>query len=481
MEQLRGLIEQIIGRVDICLREMYLDVGPNVRSAVPLEHFAQFYAFYSITSHHPTHFKFNHSCLGGTYFLGRCEVKHSVLYKCDIRGDELKSRCNEVVVNGIKIRPHSDETIEIKDSFLIKTLVHNSSHDPEHLDEFRIVNTVTMPYANIHGTAVDGGYLGAFATVDLSMCHDVAVGDFSYVQVGQISHKTVESGRIWIRAEHTFEFNYWHQDHILRRYVEQPEGAPATGIFIDFIEAREHDYDHIYKAVEHDPVHDAPEDSTLSPYSVIKGKCSFGQNVLVAQRAYIDSSTLGDGANAQENCYIVHSTYDGLNVTAHGGKVIYCHLGRKTFVGFNSFLRGSEDAPVTIGEECIVMPHTILDAKEPIDIPSGCLVWGYIRTQADLEENTLFLDDMANLRGQFFRCGDMTFEGFGDKFVDGFRHRIEHILEENGAYFDGTEETKGHAQKTRNIAFNILKPYPDGKLRGLYPFILIDPLEEWDC
>jgi len=43
----------------------------------------------------------------------------------------------------------------------------------------------------------------------------------------------------------------------------------------------------------------------------------------------------------------------GLNITAHGGKVIHARMGRETFVGFNSFLNGKPDAVINIGEGCI--------------------------------------------------------------------------------------------------------------------------------
>jgi hypothetical protein len=39
-------------------------------------------------------------------------------------------------------------------------------------------------------------------------------------------------------------------------------------------------------------------------------------------------------------------------------------------------------------------------------------------------------------------------------FVKGFQHRIEHILEANGAYFDGMSK-KGHAQSSQNISYNL--------------------------
>ena len=54
------------------------------------------------------------------------------------------------------------------------------------------------------------------------------------------------------------------------------------------------------------------------------------------------------------------------------------------------------------------------------------------------------------------------------------RERIDHILEANGAFFDG-HRNKGHAQKNQNISFNTIQPYPEGDLDGLYPTILIRP------
>jgi len=70
--------------------------------------------------------------------------------------------------------------------------------------------------------------------------------------------------------------------------------------------------------------------------------------------------------------------------------------------------------------------------------------------------------------------GAMQFKGSGSFFVDGFRHRLEHILEANGAYFDGSKR-KGHAQKGQNISFNTIQPYPEGPMKGLYPTVDIRP------
>jgi carbonic anhydrase/acetyltransferase-like protein (isoleucine patch superfamily) len=166
---------------------------------------------------------------------------------------------------------------------------------------------------------------------------------------------------------------------------------------------------------------------------------------------------------------------DGNNVTAHGSKIVHARLGKRVFVGFNSFLHGSPDFPLTIGEGSIVMPHTIIDLEEPLEIPPGHIIWGHIRGGRDLEEHCLSLKDFSKIeRGT--RIGRMRFQGSGERLVDSFKHRIEHILEANGAYFDpATDANRGHAQKTKFIAFNTIQPYSDGDLKGLYPSIDIRP------
>ena len=69
---------------------------------------------------------------------------------------------------------------------------------------------------------------------------------------------------------------------------------------------------------------------------------------------------------------------------------------------------------------------------------------------------------------------DMHFEGDGSKFIAAFQARIEHILKDNGAYFDG-KNNRGHAQTAQSISFNIMQPYPMGPSKGLYPTIDINP------
>ncbi|MCG8683405.1 MAG: transferase, partial [Desulfobacterales bacterium] len=198
-----------------------------------------------------------------------------------------------------------------------------------------------------------------------------------------------------------------------------------------------------------------------------------GENVLVAQRAFLENAELGDGSNAQENCHIIDSTLAGSCITAHGGKIIHADVGRNTFVGFNSFINGNRGARIEIGAGCIVMPHTIIDSEEPVRIPGGQLVWGLIRSKGDIAEHTISLDSLAEIR-ESISIGNMSFSGTGSLFIDAFKNRINHILLLNGAFYSNGEKT-GHAQHDRDISFNILQPYRTGEQKGLYPSFRIKP------
>lgn len=471
MKHLEKLIERIIDRVNINLRRRSTsDIGPYVRELIPIGQFVRFYAFYGLTLHHPLHFHFNHSSLAGSYFLGKCLVDHSILYKSDIRGDELKCKGDLLRFRGIEVPLHDDELIRIKDSYLIKNLVHSNSHDPESPEEFLIQNTVSMHYANIHGSPVEGSFIGPFTTVDLTTVRSCAIGTYAYIQTGELSHRKIEDGQIWIRAEDAFSFQYFFNPEDLKRYIRVEPGKNPEGIFMDFVNERKADFESAFEVVQfkhHIPV---PHGAHLSRYAIVKGDTHLSENVLVAQRAYLQDSWLGTGSNAQENCYIINSRLEGYNITAHGGKIIHAALGEKVFVGFNAFLRGSADCPLTVGKGCIVMPHTIIDLKEPLVIPAGRLVWGYIQDKKSLERHSISLDKLAGSESGEIEQGAMIFQGSGAAFVKGFLHRIEHILEANGAYFDG-HKNRGHAQKVHHIAFNIIQPYPAGTLKGLYPTI----------
>jgi hypothetical protein len=130
-------------------------------------------------------------------------------------------------------------------------------------------------------------------------------------------------------------------------------------------------------------------------------------------------------------------------------------------------VHGKPDAVITIGKDSIIMPHAVIDAQEPVNIPENTLVWGLVTRQKDLELNSVSLDKLAQVDGKW-ELGSMVFQGHGKSFVEAFKHRITHILEANGAFFDG-KDMGGHAQKGQDISFNIIQPYAEGPLRGMYP------------
>ncbi len=110
------------------------------------------------------------------------------------------------------------------------------------------------------------------------------------------------------------------------------------------------------------------------------------------------------------------------------------------------------------------MPHTIIDIHKPLKIPAGHLVWGLVTDEKDLESNSMSLKAFAKIDTRFSK-GDMIFEGSGAEFVTAFKERIHHILEANGAFFNG-HSNKGHAQRNQNISFNTIQPYPWEKRKG---------------
>ena len=471
MKNLEALFDHIAARVNVNLRPMGVDVRSILKNSIPRERHLLYYAFYALTEDHPISFKFSNSNLAGTYLLGKTMVDRSVLYKSDVRGDELKRKGDVVEFNGVKTKLFYDEVIRIINSYLVKTLVHNQSKNPQTPEVFRILNTVAMHYSNIHGTTTEGVYLGAFSTADLSVLHNCVLGDFSYVQAGDLARMTIEPGRVWVKANGLFEFNYVYPEGVVEQYVKLDENGKLSGKFIDYVDDLKEDFVPIYSTATPEALIDVPESAYVSPYAVIKGDCEIHENALVVQRAHIENSVIGKGANAQENCYIANSVFEGNNVTAHGGKVIWTKNGKNVFVGFNSFLHGTKENPITIGRDSIVMPHTIIDADEPIEIPENSAVWGYVTKQADLATQCVDLDDLA--KATDITLGNATFKGDGKAFVDAFRHRIDHIREENGAYYDGSDNTRGHAQKTRDACFNILQPFQTGPDAGMYPTMII--------
>ena len=471
MKELQKLYNRIVQQVNINLRELDFDVRPFVEHLIAPGQMTKFYAFYGITPDHPLDLEFSHSGLAGSYFLGKCKVTNSLLYKSDIRGDELKRKGTTFNFQKFSVPLTIDEVIDIRDSALIKTLVHNYSHDPETTERFFIRSTLAMQFANIHGSPMDGCFLGPFATVDLTTAHDSVIGKYSYIQAGEVHHLRIKPGTIWVNSPGNFNFYYRYKIEDLQPYVHSENGQ-LSGILDDFIEEHQGAFQRVFNMVNLDVIDSIPASASLDRYAVILPKTTIADNVLVSQRAYLQNSSLGKGANAQENCYIINSTLAGFDVTAHGAKLIEAKLEEKVFVGFNSFVRGSAENKVFIGQGCIVMPHTIIDIDEPLEIPPEHLVWGMIKNARDLKENSVSLSELGKVEKSFTR-GRMHFEGSGAQFVKAFQDRIQHILEVNGAFYDEEHNNAGHAQKNQNLSLNTIQPFRFGEMEGLYPNMII--------
>jgi carbonic anhydrase/acetyltransferase-like protein (isoleucine patch superfamily) len=472
MNELLKLYDRIIQRVNINLRELDFDAEPYSSGVIQPEQMNKFYAFYGISTDHPLSLVFKNSGLAGSYFLGKCRVADSLLYKTDIRGDELKRKGSTFEYQDFTIPLNQDEVINIRNSALVKTLVHNYSHDPETPETFFITDTLAMDYANIHGSPTEGAFLGPFATVDLTTIHDCVIGTYSYIQASEINHMKIAPGTIWVNSPGNFNFYYRYNPDLLRHYAGVVAGDLPHGLISKFIEEHEDAFQRVFDAVKLDTIESVPKTASLDRYAVVLPKTVIADNVLVSQRAYLQNSSLGKGSNAQENCYIINSKLEGFNVTAHGAKIIEADLEKDVFVGFNSFLQGKKNSRLLIGRGCVVMPHTIIDISEPLEIPADHLVWGLIRNREELKENSISLE---NLQGQKygFSQGRLHFEGNGELFVKAFKDRIHHILDVNGAFFDGKNNT-GHAQRNQNLSLNTIQPFQFGEMEGLYPNITIE-------
>jgi len=278
---------------------------------------------------------------------------------------------------------------------------------------------------------------------------------------------------VWVRNPNEFNFLYRYPTDRLDNYIYFAAGVPPQGIFIDFIEGRKEAFQRLFNSVNIEQSVPIPGSASLDRFAVVKPKTHIDENVLVAQRAYLQNAWLGKGANVQEQCYIINSRLEGFDITAHGAKIIEADLGKNVFVGFNSFLRGQPESRLTIGQESIIMPHTIIEIRKPLVIPEGHLVWGLVTDSKDIEVNSISLKALSKVESTL-SMGNMLFEGSGAGFVSAFKERIHHILEENGAFFNGNDK-KGHAQRNQNISFNTIQPYPKGDKEGLYPSILIQP------
>lgn len=467
-EALEALIRRIAGRVEVNLREFAFTAGPHLAAMLDLAALRGGQALFGITPHHPLDLHLGNSALAGSYLIGPCRVTDSVVFQSDLRGDELKRAGDHLEWAGGRSPLFRDEHISLRHSCLIRTLVHNFSHDPEDPEEFYVHNTLALPYANIHGSPVEGCFLGPLATLDLTTAHDCLIGAYSYIQTGELNQHDIAPGRVWVRPPGAdYEFDYQFPAGCLEPYIIYRPGEKPGGLLYEMHRAIRPELDRVMSRAQDRRAAEGPPNGFRSCYSVLKGTVDLGRNVLVAQRAYVEDSRLGPGSNAQENCCLIRCELEGLNVTAHGGMAQDCRLGQRVFLGFNSLLRGRPGAPLTVGGGSIVVPHTIVDAEHGLAIPPETLVWGLIRNSGDLAECSMPLADLRDFSGEL-RRGGLCLRGSGEKLVEAVTGRISHILEANGAFHDGAGRA-GHAQEHRNEAYNILQPYPAGPLAGIYP------------
>ncbi|MFZ2445814.1 MAG: hypothetical protein WAW37_05615 [Syntrophobacteraceae bacterium] len=449
MAKQRDLIDRIVRYCGSGLAESKFDLRPYSDWLKQPRDLARVSGVYGVTGEHPSQLEIENSSVQGSFLLGKCAVKDSVIYCSDLRGDELKCASAKCA---------ADEELRVRDSYLYKSLVHSNSHDPENPGDFFIRNSIVMDYANVHGAPIDGCFLKPFATIDLTSAKNCALGTYSYVQTGKLDGRVVEDGCILISAK-DFQFEYTFDPAVLRKYVRIEPGGPG-GLFIDLLDKIHSEFEALFGSGGCAARSAAPG-SFCHPYALMKGDLAIGGNVFVSQRAYIENSSLGDGSNAQENCCIIGSVLEGNNVSAHGSKMIRSKLGKGVFTGFNSFVRDA-----AVGSGCIIAPHTIIDCPDGIEIPPEHIVWGYVGSGSDLAANCVPLDGLARGTGEI-KSGRMVFRGDGAHFVKAFRHRIEHILEGNGAFCSG-DRLRGHAQMYQNISFRALEPRREGELQGFF-------------
>jgi hypothetical protein len=131
----------------------------------------------------------------------------------------------------------------------------------------------------------------------------------------------------------------------------------------------------------------------------------------------------------------------------------------------NSFLNGKSNAEIVIGKGCIIMPHTIIDASEPITIPEGSLVWGFIDSDESIKTQSIQLDELKTITEKFTR-GDMTFEGNGNAFVSDLKERINRLNLSK-------EMSPEKIYTSEDTSVFIIQPYFTGPKAGIYPSITI--------
>lgn len=460
MEQLNQLINGISKRVSLNLTEYDFDTDHFVHSLTDQNKLLEYCASYDATSKAPFELNFHECNIAGSYFLGNCRVDKSVVYKSDVRGDELKQKGDPAIQSESFILS-DDEVISITNSFLCKTLIHSKSYNSETPENFFIKNTIASHYSNIHGSTLEGSCIGAFTTIDRTALHSCLVGDFSYIQAHDLFHKELERGTVWFENEN-YSFRYTYPETILNRYISLGEDSRPTGILYEFTEKLKTELEKMPPQLADIPV-DKSHPYFINHFAVIKGNTRIGKDVSICQRAFIENAEIGDNATVQENTYVINSKLLNYTIITHGGKAIHSTLGMNVFTGMNSFLNGKVDAEINIGDGCIILPHTIIDPVKQITIPPDQLIWGYISAQEDVATHSVSLKELNHTKK--ISMEGMVFEGKGNAFVEALKHRIDLIAQ---------NRTNKRVQSPENTSVFVIQPYGTGPKTGIYPTLRIE-------
>ena len=260
-----------------------------------------------------------------------------------------------------------------------------------------------------------------FATVDLTAIHGCG-GAFAFVQVGELCTRKSRPDRSGSTST-TLSISSTASRRRSWNATSRWRSAGRRRLFMDFISARKHDFRKVFDSVNLSR-HSGPESSAASRYAVIKPDSRLGENVLIAQRAYIDNSVLEWCERTGE---LLHHQLVAAGKQCDGARRQADQRAARgpVFVGFNSFVRGLADAPLAIGQGTIVMPHTIIDLQQPLSIPAEHLVWGHISGPDDLQRNSIPLGALERVSGGLTWAGWSSTQRHDLSLIP---KRIDHIL-----------------------------------------------------
>ena len=101
---------------------------------------------------------------------------------------------------------------------------------------------------------IEGCFLGPFATVNLMNLHYLHCRlNFSYVQAGELFHRKIDHGTVWIRSDN-FEFKYRFRKEILDNFVGVNSLYQPRGIIYYFVKDREQEFEKLFDVMNLEPI-----------------------------------------------------------------------------------------------------------------------------------------------------------------------------------------------------------------------------------